>query len=324
MQKQAIIFVLVKLVMYLIWKERVFRVKKWLTVVRAQFLLLSVALGFLGGSIAWYASKEFGTPFSLGDAFLAFLGILLLHISTNVLNDYYDYRSGIDLRTTRTPFSGGSGALPENLIKPKQALWLGISCLAATIPIGIYYLIARGWLLLPLLLVAAFCVVLYSPLILKRAWPEWSPGLGLGILPIIGIYFAQTGEYFLPVIIGSIPAGILVHNLLLLNEFPDTEADASGGRKTMPISIGKNKSAVIYSILTIMVYLWIIGGVIAGQMPVFALIGLITLPLAVKAIRGALNHKDISKLIPGMANNVMVVLLTQVFMGVGYILAGAL
>jgi len=66
-------------------------------------------------------------------------------------------------------------------------------------------------------------------------------------------------------------------------------------------------------------YLWIVGGVLAGQMPVFSLIALLTLPPAIKAVRGALKHQE---LLPAMTNNVLVVLLTQFLLGVGYILAG--
>ena len=114
----------------------------------------------------------------------------------------------------------------------------------------------------------------------------------------------------------------MVHNLLLLNEFPDVDADATANRRTLPITIGKGKASIVYSVLTVIVYLWIIGGVIAGQMPPFSLLGLLTLPLAIKAIQGSLKHQDMAKLVPGMANSVFAVLLTQLFIGIGYILAG--
>jgi len=71
----------------------------------------------------------------------------------------------------------------------------------------------------------------------------------------------------------------------------------------------------------VIVYLWIIGGVVADLMPVFSLIALLTLPLAIKAIQGARKHQDMNRLMPAMANNVLVVLLTQLLLGIGYILA---
>ncbi len=295
------------------------KLKIWFLETRPQFLLLSVVLAFLGTSIAWYDGY-----FHLGYAVLAFIGLLLAHISVNVLNDYFDYRSGVDLATKRTPFSGGSGILPAALLKPRQVFWFGLVAFLLALVIGVYFVLTIGWLLLPLLLVAAVCVLLYTPFILKLRWPEWAPGVGLGALPVLGVYFVQTGAYTLPAVIASIPSAILVHNLLLLNEFPDTEADKKASRKTLPITMGKAKASIVYSVLTVVVYLWIIGGVVAGQMPAFSLIALLTLPLAIKAIRGALKSPDMGKLVPAMASNVMVVLLTQLLLGIGYILARVL
>ncbi|MCJ7515368.1 MAG: prenyltransferase [Dehalococcoidia bacterium] len=293
------------------------KLKIWFLETRPQFLLLSVVLAFLGTCIAWYN----GT-FHLGHAILAFIGLLLCHISVNVLNDYYDYKSGIDLKTRRTPFSGGSGFLPAASLNPRHVFWFGLACFLLAVPIGIYFVLVSGWLLLPLLIIAAICILFYTPLLTKRGWPEWSPGIGLGALPILGAYFVQTGEYTLPAVVAAIPSGILVHNLLLLNEFPDAEADKTAGRKTLPIAIGGRGASIVYSVLTIILYLWIIAWVAAGLMPVFCLIALATLPFAVRAIRGALSYQDESKLMPAMANNVLVVLLTQLLLGIGYLLAG--
>ena len=292
------------------------RIKAWFLETRPQFLILSLVLAFLGTSIAWHAGS-----FQLGYAVVAFIGLLLAHISVQAFNDYFDYRSGIDLETERTPFSGGTGILPAALLSPRQVFWLGVGSFLFIIPIGVFFVITSGLLLLPLLLVAGGLIALYTPVILKMHWPEWSPGLGLGILPILGVYFVQTSAYTWPVMVAAVPSGILVHNLLLLNEFPDVEADRKGGRKTLPITMGKAKAGIVYSVLIIVVYLWIIGGVLAGQMPVFSLIALLTLPIAVKAIRGALKPQEMDRLMPAMVNNVLVVLLTQLLLGIGYILA---
>jgi 1,4-dihydroxy-2-naphthoate octaprenyltransferase len=292
--------------------------KVWFLETRPQFLLLSVVLAFLGNCIAFYDGY-----FHLGYALLAFVGLLLCHISVNVLNDYFDYKSGIDLEVRRTPFSGGSGILPASLLKPRQVFWLGLVAFLLAVPIGVYFVLTlnNGWQLLPLLLVAGACTLLYTPLLTKLGWPEWAPGTGMGSLPVLGTYFVQATAYTLPAVIAAIPSGILVHNLLLLNEFPDAKADKKAGRRTLPITMGKKKAGIVYSALTILVYLWIIGWVAAGIMPVFCLIALLTLPLAVKAIQGALKpEKKMSRLVPAMLNNVMVVLVTQFLLGIGYIL----
>lgn len=292
------------------------RLKLWFLETRPQFLILSVVLAFLGTSIAWYDGY-----FHLGYALLAGFGLLLTHISVNTLNDYFDYRSGVDLVTRRTPFSGGSGILPAALLSPKQVFWLGVSSFLLAVLIGVFFVLTRGWLLLPLLLLAAVCVLFYTPVILKMPWPEWVAGLGLGVLPILGLYFAQAAQYNWHAVIAAVPSGILVHNLLLLNEFPDTEADRQAGRRTLPIIMGGARASLIYAAFTMAVYLWIIGWVIARVMPVFSLISLLTLPFALKAIKGSRKHQDMAQLVPAMGSNVLVVLVTQLLLGIGYILA---
>jgi 1,4-dihydroxy-2-naphthoate octaprenyltransferase len=298
------------------------KLKNLMVVVRANFLLLAVVLGFLGTSLAWYEQQEYGSSFNLGYAFLAGFGLVLAHISVNVFNDYFDFRSKLDYKTPRTPFSGGSKALVDGLITEKQALWLAIGSLAIAAAVGIFFTLVEGWLLLPLLLVAAIIILIYTPFILKIGYPEWAAGLGLGTLPILGAYFIQTGEYHITAFIASVPSGILVHNLLLLNEFADVEADKTVKRRTLPITVGKKNAAIIYSALTAVMYLWIIGAVITRNMPWFALLGLLTIPLAYKAIDGSFKSNDMAKLVPAMANNVFIVLLTQLLMGIGFILGG--
>ena len=296
------------------------KVRTWFLETRPSFLLLSIVLAFLGTAIAWYDGA-----IHLGYAFLACLGLLLCHISVNVLNEYFDYKSGIDFGTKRTPFSGGSGILPARLLNPKHVFWFGLLSFLLAVPIGIYFVVTVGWLLLPVILIGAICILLYTPFLTRLGWPEWGPGVGLGTLPIMGFYFIQTSTYTLPAIVAAIPSGILVHNLLLLNEFPDAEADREAGRKTLPITIGKARASILYSVFTSIVYLWIIGAVVAGLMPLFSLIALLTLPIAVRAIQGAIKYRGkIEQLIPAMRDNVLVVLLTQVFLGVGYILSGIL
>ena len=293
------------------------KAKLFFLATRPQFLLLAVVLGILGTCVAWYDGF-----FHLGDAVLAGFGLMLAHASCNALNDYFDYSSGVDKVTIVTPFSGGSGLIKQGLLKPEEVLWFGTVCLLAAIPMGLYFCVTKGWLLLPLIVIATACVVLYSPVILKSYWPEWSPGLGLGILPVLGMYFSQTGFYSLHALIASIPSGFLVHNLLLLNEFPDIEADQVGDRKTLPITVGRRGAAVVYTVFTALTYLWIAGAVLLKAMPAFTLLALLTLPLALKAIRGAFHNEDMSRLMPAMGQNVVVVLLTQLLMAVGYVLAG--
>jgi 1,4-dihydroxy-2-naphthoate polyprenyltransferase len=292
-------------------------VKLYFLETRPHYLLLPVVLILCGTGMAAWQNHSY----NLGYALLALLGLVLCHASVNILNDYYDFKSGVDLKTIKTPFNGGSGLLPTGKIQPRKAFLYGLLCLVVAVPIGVFFTIAQGWQLLPLLLLGAFCIILYTPVILKVYFPEWSPGVGLGLLPVLGAYFVQAGSYSWTALIGSVPAGFLVLNLLLLNEFPDVKADLTASKKTLPITMGEKGAAVVYTAFVVLTYLWIIGAVIAGAMPVFCLLALASLPFAYKAVRGSYQYQDLGKIIPAMGNNVIMVLLVPALMGIGYILA---
>jgi 1,4-dihydroxy-2-naphthoate octaprenyltransferase len=291
--------------------------RTWFLEIRPQFLIISVTQVFLGTSVAWWYHDYFDLLYFL----LALIGLLLAHISVNTLNDYFDYKSGIDLEVRRTPFSGGSGILSAGLLSPASVGRLGLVCFLLAVPIGIYFVIVRGWLLLPILVAGALCVLLYTTHLTRWGLGEIACGLGLGILPILGAYFVQSGTYTWQAVIAAIPSGILLHNALLLNEFPDAEADKKAGKKTFPIVMGGKKASLLYSMLIIAMYLWIAVWSIVGFMPVFALLGLLTLPLGVKAIKGARQYSEASKLVPALRANLMVVIGTQALLAIGYIAA---
>jgi 1,4-dihydroxy-2-naphthoate octaprenyltransferase len=298
------------------------KLKGIVTIIRVPFLILALILGILGAAVAWYESRRFGSPFDMGYAVLATFGLSVAHAAVNIFNEYFDCRSGLDYRTRRTPFSGGSGAIPSGLLTLHEALGLGIVCFILIVPIGLFFTLVKGWMLIPLLVLAMLLIVLYSPLILKMNYPEWSPGLGLGILPVMGAYFVHTGEYTLTAFIASMPSYFLVHNLLLLNEFPDVEADVTVGRRTLPIAFGKKRAAVVFSLFVVLVYLWIVGAVALQYMPAFTLLALLTLPIAIQVIKGSFRFDDREAFLPVMMKNVQLVLMTQALIAAGYILGG--
>ena len=160
------------------------------------------------------------------------IGSILVHMTVNVINDYHDYVDGIDLNTQRTPFSGGSGVLPSNLLKPKQAFWFATVCLLMAMVIGIYFVMVKGWLLFPLLLVAGFSAYFYNVYLSKWLMGEIFAGLNFGPLLVLGSYYVQTGRYSWETLFASFAPGILTSNLLFLNEFPDWEADQKRREKT--------------------------------------------------------------------------------------------
>ena len=291
--------------------------KAWLLLPRFQFLPLTVILVSLGTGVAAYDGY-----FHIGYFILAMVGSILVHITVNVINDYYDYVDGIDLNTQRTPFSGGSGILPSNLLKPSQAFWFATISLLIAMGIGGYFCFARGWWLFPLLLVAGFSAYFYN-VTLSRWWVgELFAGLNFGPLLVLGSYFVQTGRYSWEALVASLAPGILTSNLLFLNEFPDREADRKGGRRHLVISLGKKDASYIFVILLATSYLCILVGVLTNMMPVVTLIGLGTVIFGWKAARGALKyHNDMDRLVPILGANVITILGTQALLAIGYVIA---
>ena len=290
-------------------------VKTWLMQIRAPFLLVTLISVLVGVSVAVYQSYPINALY-LG---LAFVGALLSHIGVNVLNEYFDYKSGVDFKTMKTPFSGGSGVLPAGLLNPRNVYIVGIGCIAGIIAIGSYFIYAQGPLIIPLGVVGVITIYFYttyitrSPLLCAIA-----PGLGFGPLMVMGTYFVLTGTYSLAAGLASLVPGFLVSNLLLLNQFPDVEADASVSRRHLPITVGREKSSLIYSMLVLAAYLALIISVEVDKLPDLALLGLVTLPLGLLVVIGVRKYHDqIERLIPVMARNVMLTLFFPMLMAIG-------
>jgi 1,4-dihydroxy-2-naphthoate octaprenyltransferase len=297
--------------------EKKMKLKIWFQETRPKFLLLSVVLVLVGTAIGKHEGQFEGFRF-----FLTVVGLLLAHTSVNVLNDYFDYQSGIDTDTTPTAFSGGSGILTQGLLNPRSVYLFGIGCLAAAFPIGIYLTYTSGWQLLPLIFLGGGIIYFYTPYLTKWLIGELIAGLGLGSLPVLGTYFIQTGSYSIEAFVVSLAPGFLTANLLFLNEFPDVEADKKGGRYNLVIALGKRKASRLYAGLTITAYLCILGGVVTKLMPPLSLVALASIPFALRSIRIACKHYDnIPKLTPALQSNVITIIGTDALLALGYFLS---
>lgn len=282
---------------------------------RPRFLILTPACVLMGLGTAFWTSGQVNI-FYLA---LTLIGAIATHISVNAFNEYFDFKSGLDLVTKRTPFSGGTGTLPEHPAAAPQTLYSAIITLAIAGMVGAYFLYVRGILLLPLGLVGFAIIVAYSPWVAYH--PVLSliaPGLGFGPLMVVGTHFVLTGHYSWIALVGSLVPFFLVNNLLLLNQFPDVEADKTIGRKNLPIVFGKKTSSLIYGAFLLLTYLSIICGVYFGYLPTASLLGLGTLVIAVPAFIGALRYADdTKKLIPSMGLNVAINIITPTLVAVG-------
>lgn len=282
---------------------------------RIPFLILTPACVLLGVGTAVWTSGKVSTLFVV----LALIGAISAHISVNSLNEYFDFKSGLDFKTKRTPFSGGSGTLPENPHMARHALVTGLVTFALTSLVGVYFLLVRGLLLLPLGLIGLFVVFFYTIWFTRNPlFCLITPGLGFGMLMVMGTDFVLTGSYSLTALIASLVPFFLVSNLLLLNQFPDMDADKDTGRKHLPIIVGMRMSSLVYGTFLLLAYVSIIVGVYFKYLPRFSLIGLFTIAIAVPAFAGAYRYgENIKKLMPYMGLNVIIVIGTPVLVAAG-------
>ena len=285
---------------------------------RIPFLGLTPACVLLGVGSAIWTSDEVSVLFAV----FALIGALSAHISVNSLNEYFDFKSGLDFRTKRTPFSGGSGILPERPHMARHVLAIGLVTSALTGIVGIYFVLVWGWLLLPLGLIGLFVIFFYTiwfthnPLLCLIA-----PGLGFGTLMVMGTDFVLTGSYSFTAFIASLVPFFLVCNLLLLNQFPDVEPDKSVGRKHLPITIGVRTSSLIYGAFLFLTYISIGVGVQLHYLPRFSLIGLSTIAIAIPAFAGAYRYgENIKRLMPYLGLNVVIVIGTPLLVATGLFL----
>ncbi|OGP54527.1 MAG: hypothetical protein A2Y65_10935 [Deltaproteobacteria bacterium RBG_13_52_11] len=289
---------------------------------RPQFLLLTPACFCIGvGTAAWVQGGLRALP--LGYVILAFVGALCAHIATNVLNDYFDYVSGLDLKTQPTPFSGGSGILPHGLMSPHKALIFGLAALGLTAAIGIFFWVVRGWGILPLGVVGILVIIAYTPWITTRPFLCLvAPGLGFGPLMVMGTHYVLIGRYDGVALLASLIPGLLVSNLLLLNQFPDVEADAAINRRHIPIVFGRAASAWLYAAFALGAYFLIALAWVLGSFPVNTLIALFFFPLALITIKGVIRNADqVKHLVPYLGENVIYTLMTLLLLGIGFMIA---
>jgi 1,4-dihydroxy-2-naphthoate octaprenyltransferase len=285
---------------------------------RPNFLILTPACVLLGIATAFWSGASLDPVIII----LILVGALLAHTSVNALNEYHDFKSGLDLVTEATPFSGGTKTLPENPDKAHWALITGLVSLFLMACIGIYFVMERGPWLLPIGILGIIIIYTYTPLITRSPFLCLiSPGLGFGPLMVMGTDFMLTGHYSLTAAVASLAPFFLVNNLLLLNQFPDLEPDRQFGRDHLLIRIGRKSGAIVYNVFLVLTYVSIIAGCLLKILPWGALLGMATVILAVPVMRGVVRHADdIPGLIPFMMKNVILNISTPVLMALGLFL----
>ncbi len=288
--------------------------------------LASTVPMFLGTAIAGAFEKKF----HIGWLLFAMFGIYLIEIGKNAVNEYVDSKSGVDGAVDNehhTPFSGGKKTIISGLLTLNQSAYIAFITLFAAMIAGLVIVFFKEFNVIYIGIIGFGLAIIYSLPPFKlcyRGLGEITVGFVFGPLIVMGIYMMFTGNLDWLPLFASIPIAAIVANILVINQFPDYEADKSGNKKNCVVLLGKEKSVYIYAALFIIAYLGVIAtAVFAGN--AIWLIALATLPIAYKAVINAKNNfNNIEKLTASNAATIKIYMLTGLLMIIAAILDGLL
>jgi 1,4-dihydroxy-2-naphthoate octaprenyltransferase len=295
----------------------------WLRELRVPFLTASIVPVILGSVVALIKMGNIDLFYLV----LTLLGVCLLHAGTNVANDYFDYRGGTDNVNKEfvTPFSGGSRVIQQGLLSPKEVLAGSIILFALGALIGLYLTFTRGVTVLYLGAIGIISGFFYTAPPFKfasRGIGEFLVGLNFGVLVVLGSYYVQTKSLTIEPLLASLPVSLLITAVLWINEFPDYKADRDTGKLTLVVRLGRKKAVDLYKILMFSPYIIIVGFVALGYLPLFFLLGLLTLSKAKAAVEIAKRYyEDPKNLAPANGLTIATHLQTGILLSIAYALA---
>jgi 1,4-dihydroxy-2-naphthoate octaprenyltransferase len=203
----------------------------WLRAIRFKFLAAS-AIAVTNGLVLsyWYQSLNFNILYAV----LTYIGIFCLHSSVDLFNDYWDYKRRIDFFTKKTKYSGGTGVLPNGLLKPNEVYLAGFLFLICGLSIGISFIFIKGYIIALILGFATLSIILYSTKLVNVGLGELFVAIK-GMLIVVGSFYVQNGYIIMESFLSGAITGLLSSLVLYINSIPDIKADKDHGRRTLAI-----------------------------------------------------------------------------------------
>jgi 1,4-dihydroxy-2-naphthoate polyprenyltransferase len=270
-------------------------------------------------SIVWCAAMA--GKFHFGSALLCIVGVILIHIGANTMNDFFDWNFSDLYNPHAGPFNGGSRSKVGDTVPRKQFLVISLVCLALLVLIALTFIIAGRFHVLYFSLAGLFLGYLYSipPFRLhSRGLGEICIFLAFGPVLTAAVCYVMTGfvrsEHFL---IG-IPAGLSTVAILWINQFPDYDADKSAGKKTLTVRLGLKASRYLYLLLILAVYLSTAFLIFDNVFAVWAGLIIILLPGSLKAMRTLFkNYRNPPALVSVQGFTIQFQMLTGLLITIG-------
>ena len=240
----------------------------------------------------------------LGLISMSIIGLTLIMLATYYFNEYYDYEGDI-INRTFTKLSGGSRALPDNMVPRGVARIAGWSSVGVLVAICIAYLVfffEDYPLLLPLALFGAFCGIFYSHPPFQWAYKgigEIMIGGCYGVLSLVSGYYIASGVLEPDMVLVAIPASLGIFGVIVANEFPDYEADKAVSKLNLIVRLGPKRGAVMFAAAMAMMYPIMLMSILVGIDPIIAIVGLPVLAFsagtAALTIKGAYERPELQE-----------------------------
>jgi 1,4-dihydroxy-2-naphthoate octaprenyltransferase len=282
-----------------------------------------LSVTFVGVLLGLASAMAAGIQLDPASATLTMFFALVAHAGANVINDYYDARSGCDAANTDRvfPFTGGSRFIQNGVLTLRAIGVFGYGLLGAVIPAGLWLTAhsAAGLIWIGLAGLAVGLAYSAPPLKLQsRGLGEFGITAGW-LLVVIGSDFVQRhGFDFAPVAAG-LGFALLVANVLYINQFPDIRADAIAGKRTLVVRLGAQHARYGYALIALLCYGWVIAMVATGHLPPLALISLLGAVPSFIALRELWRHAAVP---PRLTLAIKLTIMAAVLHGL--LLAGAL
>lgn len=224
---------------------------------------------------------------------------LLIQSATNMFNEYYDYKKGLDNEQS----VGIGGAIVHHGIRATTVLNLGISFCIVALLIGIYICMMTSWWLAVIGLICMAAGYLYTggpyP-IAYTPFGEIIAGLFMGLFIILISFYIQTLHITTESLLIAIPIALLIGGILMANNIRDLEGDQAKGRKTLAILAGRRQAINILLAMFVSAYIWIIALILLQVVSPWLLLVLLSLPKSLQAIHLFRSHTTNVALIPAM------------------------
>lgn len=285
----------------------------WWQLTRPHTLTASFVPVILGTVIALYH-----TPIDWILFIAMLIASLLIQAATNMFNEYYDYKRGLDHEGS----VGIGGAIVRHGVKPKTVLNLGFILFGLALLLGIYICINSSWWIAVVGLVSMAAAYLYTggPIpIAYTPFGELTSGFFMGCVIILISYFIQTGEITTASIVISIPISILIGAILLSNNIRDLDGDKENGRKTLAILVGRKNAIRILAGMFIFSYAWIILMILLDYASIWLLVVFISVPIPIKAVKGFIGKTEPIQMMPAMKATAQTNTIFGFLMSIGYI-----